>query len=377
MPESGIVKYLVKLRFDVEGVVEKADLIGAIFGQTEGLFGPEMNLHELQKQWRVGRIDINLDSKDGKTTGEVLVPMSTDISTAALIAAAVESVEKVGPCSAHFSLAGIEDVRAAKRRSIVERAKYIMKEWSSKTVSEGEEVLRDVTEASKRARVVAFGRDELPAGPGVFTSDTVYLVEGRADVINMLRAGIENVIAVEGTKTPESIIKLSKEKKVIAFLDGDRSGDLILKELSQIANITGVIRAPHGKEVEDLTPIEILEIVRREAQPLAKVEPKPALPERLLERVKELHPKINGTLEAVVLDENFGEVSKVPVNELVQKLEATTNARHIVFDGIITQRLVDVCGRIGATALVGHRAGEIAKRPDGVGLYTFGDFGLE
>ncbi len=43
MPDSAIVKYLVKLRFEVDGVVEKADMIGAIFGQTEGLFGPEMN----------------------------------------------------------------------------------------------------------------------------------------------------------------------------------------------------------------------------------------------------------------------------------------------------------------------------------------------
>lgn len=377
MPESGIVKYLVKLKFDVEGVVEKADLIGAIFGQTEGLFGPEMNLHELQKQWRVGRIEINLDSKSDKTTGEVLVPMSTDISTAALIAAAVESVEKVGPCSAHFTLVGIEDVRATKRKTIVERAKFIMKEWASKSVSEGEEVLRDVTEATKRARIVTFSKDELPAGPGVFTADTVYLVEGRADVINLLRAGIENVVAIEGTKIPESIIKLSKEKKVIAFLDGDRGGDLILKELAQVANIIRVIRAPHGKEVEDLTPVEILELLRREPQPPVRVEARITLPEPLLEKVKEIHPKIDGTLEAVVLDETYGEVLKVPVNELVQRLEETRNARHIVFDGIITQRLVDVCGRVGASVLVGHRAGEIAKKPDGVGIYTFDALGLE
>ena len=89
MPESGIIKYHVRIRFEVEGVVEKADLIGAIFGQTEGLFGPEMNLHELQKNWKVGRIEIKLESKNGRTNGQVIIPMGTDMSTAALIAAAI------------------------------------------------------------------------------------------------------------------------------------------------------------------------------------------------------------------------------------------------------------------------------------------------
>ena len=130
MPDSGIVKYLVKLKFDVDGVVERADVIGAIFGQTEGLFGPEMNLNELQKSWKVGRIEINLESKNDRTRGEVIVPMSTDIGTAALIAAAVESVDKVGPCSARFTVGAIEDVRAAKRKQIVDRAKIIVRDWS-------------------------------------------------------------------------------------------------------------------------------------------------------------------------------------------------------------------------------------------------------
>jgi len=47
LPET-IVKYLAKLSFEIDGAVDKADIIGAIFGQTEGLFGPEMNLNEPQ-----------------------------------------------------------------------------------------------------------------------------------------------------------------------------------------------------------------------------------------------------------------------------------------------------------------------------------------
>ena len=191
MPDQGIVKYHVILKFDIDGVVDKADLIGAIFGQTEGLFGPDMNLNELQKSWKVGRIEINLVSRNGKTGGDVVIPMSTDISTASLIAAAVEGVEKVGPCQAHFKLSSIDDVRASKRKAIVDRAKNIMKQWSSKSLSEGEDVLKDVMESGRRARLVTYGKEDLPAGPGVFSSDRVLIVEGRADVIVLLKAGIE------------------------------------------------------------------------------------------------------------------------------------------------------------------------------------------
>ncbi|HXY56220.1 MAG TPA: DNA primase DnaG, partial [Nitrososphaerales archaeon] len=251
MPDSGIVKYLVKLRFEVDGVVERADVIGAIFGQTEGLFGPEMNLNELQKSWKVGRIEINLESKNDKTRGEVIIPMSTDIGTAALIAAAVESVDKVGPCSARFSVGAIEDVRAVKRKQIVDRAKLIVRDWSSKTSSEGENLLKDVTESTKRAKVINYGMENLPAGPGVYSSELVYLVEGRADVVLFLRAGIENVVALEGTSVPDSIIELGKKKRLIAVLDGDRGGDLIEKELAQVVRVEKVLRAPTGKEVED------------------------------------------------------------------------------------------------------------------------------
>lgn len=392
MPDSGIVKYLVRLRFEVDGVVERADVIGAIFGQTEGLFGPEMNLNELQKSWKVGRIEINLESKNDKTRGEVIIPMSTDIGTAALIAAAVESVDKVGPCTARFSLEGIEDVRATKRKQIVDRAKLIVREWSSKTSSEGESMVKDVTESTKRARVVNYGPENLPAGPGVYTSDTVYLVEGRADVVLFLRAGIENVVALEGTSVPESIIELGRKKRLIAVLDGDRGGDLIEKELAQVVRVDKVIRAPPGKEVEDLTPIEVLNLLRAE-----KLEPPPATQsaqrrerqphhpppqpeaedEPIVVKTREVYPSLNGTLEAILFDESLQEVGRFPISELVQKLDSTNGARYLVFDGIVTQRLVDSATKVGIKGIIGHRTGELNNVPDDVRIGTFRDLGLE
>src|SRR5579863_9708198 len=350
LPDSGIVKYLVKLKFEVDGVVERADVIGAIFGQTEGLFGPEMNLNELQKSWKVGRIEINLESKNDKTRGEVIVPMSTDISTAALIAAAVESVDKVGPCSARFSVGVIEDVRAVKRKQIVDRAKVIVREWSSKTSSDGENVLKDVNESTKRAKVINYGLENLPAGPGVYSSELVYLVEGRADVVLFLRAGFENVVALEGTSVPDSIIELGKKKRLIAVLDGDRGGELIEKELGQVMKVEKVIHAPQGKEVEDLTPIDVINMLKAENVDMPTVQRRQRAPESappqprassepdepVVAKTRELYPNLNGTLEAILLDQGLQEIGRVPISELVQKMEGTSGAQFLIFDGIVT-----------------------------------------
>lgn len=406
LPDTAIVKYHVKLKFEVDGVVEKADLVGAIFGQTEGLFGPKMNLNELQKTWKVGRIEINLDSKNGKTHGEVIIPMSTDIQTASLIAAAVESVDKVGPCTAHFQLVEVEDVRSSRRKTIVDRAKLIMKDWATKSESSTEEELKDVADSARAAKIISYGREELPAGPGIYTSDNIIIVEGRADVLNLLRAGIENSVAVEGTNVPESIARLSREKKAVAFLDGDRGGDLILKELQQVARIEKVYRAPPGREVEELTPVEILDILKREPAPMQRHErerreerryedrrhderryeepkyeekrpPPVQLPDDLAAKTKEVFAAINGTLEGVILDEGMNEKAKVPVSELVKNLQSLAGAKYVIFDGIITQRLVDTAEKAGVKFIVGHRAGDIGRRSEMITLGTFRDVGLE
>jgi len=385
MPESGIIKYHVRIRFEVEGVVEKADLIGAIFGQTEGLFGPEMNLHELQKNWKVGRIEIKLESKNGRTNGQVIIPMGTDISTAALIAAAIENIEKVGPCAANFNLTAIEDTRAIKRKAIADRAKRIMKEWASKTSSESEEILKEVSSSTKASKIISYGKENLPAGPEIYLSNDIYLVEGRADVNNLLRTGISNVIAIEGTKIPQSVIQLAKDKKVIAFLDGDRGGDLIEKELLQVIKPKKIFRAPFGKEVEDLTPVEILKILKEkpEEKPIiVSPEPKPEskppkIPQTLQTKIKEIYPKINGTLEAVILNTKMKQIIQVPVNQLFERLASQKNASTIVFDGIITQRLVDVCTSIGARSVIGHRVGNIIKKPIDTTILTFKQLGLD
>lgn len=407
MPNTGIVKYHVKLKFEVDGIVEKADIIGAIFGQTEGLLGPEMNLNELQKVSKVGRIEVNVDTKSNTTKGDALLPMSTDISTAALISAAIESIDKVGPFQGKFLLVGIDDIRAIKKKVIVDRAKKIIQEWATKTISEGEEMLRDVYDASKPGKLTSFGKAQLACGTGVFESPVIILVEGRADVINLLRAGFDNSIAIEGAKIDETITNLTSGKKVIAFLDGDRAADLILKELQGLVKIDKVLRAPTGKEVEECTPLEITEILKEVIEPTVEQYEPPVQHQKSVKKskpyesnnsayqepsnsnnadklsddpqitsaVKEVYPQINETLEAMILDNSMQVLLKVPVSEIIKRLDSLEGARFLVMDGIITQRLIDAAYRAGIEYVVGHRMAELKKSPE-ITVRTFDQIGI-
>lgn len=380
MPYTGIVKYHVKLSFDVDGLVEKADIIGAIFGQTEGLLGPEMNLNELQKVSKVGRIEVNTTTTTNQTKGDALIPMSTDINTAALIAAAIESIDKVGPFQAHFKLEAIEDVRSAKKKEIVDRAKEIVQKWSTKTISEGDEMLKDVQEVTSSGKLTTFGKEKLACGSGVFDSPWIILVEGRADVINLLRAGFDNALAIEGAKIDESIKSLCESKqKVVAFLDGDRAGGFILRELKSMVNIDVIHRAPDGVEVEELTPMQIVEILKETAEEMKKETVKPRLQdpkdEPIANVAKKVFPELNESLEAVALDEGVNQVFKVPVSEVVGKLTPGSGIKYLVLDGIITQRLIDSAKQAGIECVIGHRTANL-KSTDGLILKTFTELGI-
>jgi len=368
-------KYLIHARFEVNGVVEKPDVIGAIFGQTEGLFGPELDLRELQKNNRIGRIEVNLKTEHNRTVGTITLTSSLNMATTTLLAAAIESVDRVGPKEAKVWIERIEDVREAKRKQIVRRAKELLKKWSVETAPDTEELIREVFAAAKSREISTYGPEQLPAGPDVNSSPSIILVEGRADVHNLLRCGIRNVVAIGGAKIPETIVKLSHEKKVTVFLDGDRAGDLILKELMQNVEVDYVARAPPGKEVEELTCKEIHEALAGKL---------PAAEAKIRHARVSAHPKIveavnelKGTLEAILLDENYEAVARLPVGELAEKLPDFKEVSTVVFDGRVTQRLVDIASELGVKLIVGDRASDIVKRPAGLRILTFDEVAPE
>ncbi|MDD4482787.1 MAG: DNA primase DnaG [Methanoregula sp.] len=255
-------KYLIHISLSAEGVVEKPDVVGAIFGQTEGLLGEDLDLRDLQRTGRVGRIDVQITSKKGETTGDILISTSLDRAETAILAASLETIDRVGPCVAQVTVQSIEDIRVSKRKKIVERAKEILIERFDDGAIDSDELLDDVRQTIRVEKIGTIGEEKLPAGPNVLESDAIIIVEGRADVLNLLRFGIKNAVAVEGTHIPASIVDLCGKKTTTAFFDGDRGGELILRELLQVADIDFVAFSPRGKSVEDMTRKEVIKTLR-------------------------------------------------------------------------------------------------------------------
>jgi len=255
-------KYLIHISLTAEGVVEKPDVVGAIFGQTEGLLGEDLDLRDLQRTGRVGRIDVQITSKKGETTGEILISTSLDRAETAILAASLETIDRVGPCVARVTVASVEDIRVSKRRKIVERAKEILIDRFEDGTIDSNELLDDVRQSLRIEKIGSIGEEKAPAGPNVLDSDAIIIVEGRADVLNLLRYGIKNAVGVEGTNIPKTVIDLCEKKTTTAFFDGDRGGELILRELLQVADIDFVAFSPRGKSVEDMTRKEVIKTLR-------------------------------------------------------------------------------------------------------------------
>lgn len=405
------VKYTIHARFTVDGVVERHDVIGAIFGQTEGLFPKDFELRELQRVGKIGRIDIELKSANDQTIGTLTVPSSLDRPETAIIAAAMETVDRVGPCDAKISIESIKDVRVDKLKRIQERAKELMRDWHVKEHHDIEVMLEQVGQESKKIEPVHYGRERLTATPDISQRNDIILVEGRADVINLLRAGISGSIAVEGVKVPKTIRELSRKKEITAFLDGDRGGDLILRELMQVAKPKYVARAPRGSEVEELDPDQIkaalearvpVEEAFAALQSQAEAPPREErVQERVTEREQPLPPRprpqrqrpppvvvqppslakeytgltgeLKGTLEAVLINKDNAQSERFPVAELVEKLKAGEEVKAIVFDGIVTGRLIDAAAAKGVKVVVGDRIAEGVRIPQGMEIKAFKD----
>jgi DNA primase len=372
------IKYVIEAKFEIEGVVEKPDVIGAVFGQTEGLFGPELDLRELQKSGRIGRIEIDLHSKQDKTTGTITIPTSLDRVSTALIASSIESINRVGPCASKVTLDKIEDVREARRKVIIDRAKEILHKWNIESMPSVDEVFKEISDTQKAGKVEKYGEEELPAGPDLASAKEIIVVEGRADIINLMRCGIANTIALEGAKVPEGVKKLCKEKEATALLDGDRGGDLILKELLQVTDAKFVCRAPRGKEVEELNCKEIQaaldsKVPIGEVYKPRKEKPKVEMPKEIADITKALE----GTLEAVLLNDKMEQMERLPVSQLAEKLQEIEGVDTVVFDGIITQRIVDVASDKNIKRIIASRISDAVKPSLTVQLNVFSEVTAE
>lgn len=438
MQNVDTTKYVIYADITAEGIVERPDVVGAIFGQTEGLLGSDLDLRDLQKTGRLGRIDVQITSSGGKSSGTISIPSSFDKVETAILAAALETIDRVGPCIARIGVSKIEDVRASKRKYVIDRAKRILVEMFDENILETEEITEEIKQSVRVEEITHLGKDSLPAGPNVLDSDAILVVEGRADVLNLLKYGIKNAVAVGGTNVPPTIADLCAKKVVTAFTDGDRGGELIVKELLQVADIDYVARAPEGKSVEDLTQKEIVRALRQKIpmeqvldlykiknqpkrrreittkrkslirekpfcirntpgrQETVAVAPRRIVPREVVPRVEVVAPaaveeititapepepekewfrqhvdELDGTLSARLFDRNHNVLKEVAVRDLARELkDANGDVNGVIFDGVVTQRILDIAAEKRLEYLIGAKMGNIAKSPVCVKVIT-------
>ena len=362
------IKYMIHANFTVEGALEKPDVIGAIFGQTEGLLGADLEMRELQKEGKIGRIEVELERKDKRTTGVIKVPTALDQSETTLIAAAIETIEKIGPCDSQIDVERIEDVRGSKRDYIIERAKKLMTDIKGSTDSR--EISKAIKDSARTADVKEYGKEKLPSGN--ISGKEIIVVEGRADVLNLMKAGVNNVIAMNGTKLPDSIKELSKEKEITLFIDGDRGGRLIVQNVVDNAEVRYVASAPDGKEVEELTGKEILmnlrkkvpvdEFLSRERLQRGKFRRKEETPEAVKkielsekdrEKLKEFSAKNKGTGKALLLDSNLEEIKKISARNMNSALRSIGKKPSVlIIDGTATGSTIKTAEEVGCQVMV-------------------------
>ena len=407
--ELTTTKYLIHAQITANGIVEKPDVVGAVFGQTEGLLSNDLDLRELQRTGRIGRIQVNIRSNGGRAKGEIVIPSSLDRVETAILAASLETINRVGPCEAEIQTLKVEDVRAVKREQVVNRAKEIYKNMVESVGPASMKMIEEVREAMRVHEISEYGDDRLPAGPSIHTSDAIIVVEGRSDVLNLLKYGIKNTVAVEGVSVPQSIGELSKKRTTTAFVDGDRGGELILKELLQIGDVDYITRAPKGKEVEDLEKDEVLVALRdkvptaqflanhnilngsngnhkrdnnrkfqnrnskrhQKYTPREEVTPEPVIEDDEVTLMKDMLREFEGTGNGAILDEALNMTKEVEVENIYEEIKNIDGtADSVIFDGVISQRLVDVASEKGIKKLVAFKSMNIVKKPHEVKLIT-------
>jgi len=351
------IKYMIHAIFMGEGAFEKPDVIGALFGQTEGLLGADLEMRELQKEGKIGRIEVDLQRENKRTTGVIKIPTALDQPETTLIGAAIETIERIGPCDSQIEVERIEDVRGGKRDYIIERAKKLMQEIEGSRSSR--EISEEIKVASRIAGVQEYGKNKLPCGD--LSDKEVIVVEGRADVLNLIRNGVKNVIAMNGTKLPDEIKELSEKKEITLFTDGDRGGKLITKNVVDNVKVSYISTAPDGKEVEELTGKEILMALRKKV-PVDKVSSDKyqkrentrfELSKEDKEKLKKLSDENEGTEKAILLDESLNEVKKVSVRSLNSTLKRIKEKIVvIIIDGTVTSSTIKAAEEANCQAIV-------------------------
>jgi len=345
--------YVIKAKLESDGVIEKSDVVGAIFGQTEGLLGEDLDLRELRNHGKVGRFEVDLDNTAGSTLAEIEISTSLDAADTAILAASLETIEKVGPTHSDIRVEQILDVRTSKRDYILKRSKQLLENIKSDTPEMGE-LKKEIKQSAREAEIIEY--EGFDAGPEVRYSDEIILVEGVADVRNLVKKGVKNALALGGTSVPEKTKEIVEDRDVTAFLDGDRGGDLILEELKTGIDVDHVARAPEDKEVEELSEKKIFEALRdKESLKYVKeneVKDQNKPEEEELKDFQKIMSDLVATRAVNILNSDMEVVSRMPIDNASK--EEVDEAYAILADGEVTESLVNLAENVSAEYLVGR-----------------------
>ncbi len=382
-------KYILHAKFTADSLIDKPDVIGAVFGQTEGLLGEELDLREAQKNGKIGRINVESSSAGGKTNGEITIPTSLGMAETALIGAAIETIDRIGPSKATVSVDKIEDVRISKREYIMNRAQKLLEEAMKVSEVDTTELLQKLYEEVRQKEFVEYGSEKLPAGPDLEDSEEIIVVEGRADVMNMLKHGFSNIIGMNGTNIPKTVIELSRKKIVTLFVDGDRGGDMIINSFMQQGHVDFIAKAPSGTEVEELSKKEINQALRakvpiEEYDPSLKREssaPKKAaqsapvdVPPEIREKVTPLVNDIIGTRGAFLVNNKFEILGRIPYKGVEDAILNLENIYMLVLDGLVTDEIAKAAEESEITYVIGSR---LLASSSSVKLLSYDDIGYK
>ncbi len=377
------IKYMIYAKFEADGMVEKPDVIGAVFGQTEGLLGSELEMRDLQKEGKIGRIEVRLETSNGKTKGEITIPSALDKTETTLIAAAVETIERIGPTDSKIIIEKIEDVRENKREYILKRAKSLL-EGIEEKMPKSREIAKTVRIESRVGKLKEYGEEKLPAGN--LEGEEIIVVEGRADVINLLKNGVNNVIGMDGNKLPESIKELSYDKEITLFVDGDRGGKLIVKNVVDNARVDYIAFAPDGKEVEELSGKEILSALRkkipvqeflktrnrrgsrREYKKSERKEKEEIDIEKDRAKLRELLKTVERGKFALVLNKELEVIGKIPTRGIFSSLNRIKRRPHLIIVDKATGSIIKAAEEKNVGAIVARNFAASSEKVELISL---------
>jgi DNA primase len=247
----------------------------------------------------------------------------------------------------------------------MERAKQLLARVQNEG-SDSVEMQNELRESTRIAKVVSFGPEGLAAGPDVQTSKEIILVEGRADVMNLLKHGIKNGLGMQGTRFPKSLTEFSKDKEITLFVDGDRGGKLIAQNVNDNAKLAYVAQAPDGKEVEELTGKEILQALRKKVSvetyfgsesTSSDAVSKRDITDEDISKLREISSEIKGR-NVLVVSDSLDVLENIPISRLGR---LSRNDILVLMADNVTLSLVKNAERLNVKAIAARNFGKIPE----------------